>query len=77
MDDVILVEEQEIVEAMKMCYERLKVVVEPSGAVGLAAALANEFKSSKKWSACRRVGIILCGGNVDLDVLWKALKTQC
>ena len=77
VDDVILVEEREIVDAMRMCFERLKVVVEPSGAVGLAAALTHEFKKSSRWSACGRVGIILCGGNIELGVLWKALETHC
>jgi threonine dehydratase len=43
----------------------LKVVVEPSGAAGLAAALSPAFAASPKLSAARRVGVILCGGNLD------------
>eukprot|EP00897_Mesotaenium_endlicherianum_P001526 jgi/Mesen1/1400/ME000130S00484 len=74
VDSVITVEEEEIVGAMRMCFERLKVVVEPSGAVGLAAALSPKFTESPEWCNCRRVGIILCGGNVDLGSLWDSLR---
>lgn len=69
---VVTVTEEEIVAAMRLVFERLKVVVEPSGAVGLAAALSERFKSSEQYAGCHRVGIILCGGNVDLAAkgLW-------
>ena len=103
VDGVVPVTEQEIVNAMQLCYERMKVrlqgtntaippispkpsalyllmrcgieahtcrqllvamqvVVEPSGAVGLAAALSKKFPLAPG----AKVGIILCGGNVDL-----------
>jgi serine racemase len=67
VDDVIVVSEPEIVAAMKLIYERLKVVVEPSGAAGLAAALSDDFAT--RHCGCKSVGIILCGGNVDLDAI--------
>ena len=67
VDDVIVVSEPEIVAAMKLIYERLKVVVEPSGAAGLAAALSDDFAT--RHCGCKCVGIILCGGNVDLDAI--------
>jgi len=53
-----------VVSAMRMVFERMKLVVEPSAVAGLAAALghAEELADS-------RVGIILSGGNVDLDRL--------
>ena len=53
----------------------LQLVVEPSGAVGLAAALTETFKSQDKFQH-KRIGIILCGGNVDLAAmgLWKQLR---
>jgi len=73
VDGVITVNEAEIVDAMRLCYERMKVVVEPSGAVGLAAVLANKFRDDPTRSECKKVGIVLCGGNVDLDVLWASL----
>lgn len=61
VDDVIVVTEQEVVHAMKLIYENLKVVVEPSGAVGAAAALKGGGTLGS------RVGVVLCGGNVDFD----------
>ncbi|NJN28160.1 MAG: pyridoxal-phosphate dependent enzyme [Cyclobacteriaceae bacterium] len=64
VDRILTVGEFAIVEAMKLIWQRLKIVVEPSAAVPLAAVLGNEelFRNKK-------VGIILSGGNVDLDKL--------
>lgn len=61
---IIRVEENEIIEAMKFTWERMKIVIEPSSAVAVAALLrnSNEFKN-------RKVGVILSGGNVDLSRL--------
>ncbi len=56
--------ESEIVAAMRLIFERLKLVVEPSAAVPLAAILANPEPFAGK-----RVGVILSGGNLDLDSL--------
>ncbi len=62
--DVLTVSDAEIVAAMRLIWERLKIVVEPSGAVPFAALLKNrELFRNKK------VGIILSGGNIDLDKL--------
>ena len=60
--DVILVSEDEIKAALRLVYERMKIIIEPSCAVPLAAVLKNAdlFKGKK-------VGIILTGGNVDLS----------
>ncbi|EXB37376.1 Serine racemase [Morus notabilis] len=74
VDDVITVEDNEIIEAMKLCYEILKVAVEPSGAIGLAAVLSDSFKENPAWKDCSHIGIILSGGNVDLGVLWHSFK---
>lgn len=74
VDGVIVVEDEEIIEAMRLCYEILKVAVEPSGAIGLAAVLSESFRSNSWSKDCENVGIVLSGGNVDLDVLWKSLK---
>lgn len=74
VDDVITVEDQEIIEAMRLCYEILKVAVEPSGAIGLAAVLSDGFQKNPLWNDCKHVAIILSGGNVDLNVLWEALS---
>uniref|UniRef100_A0A0D6R973 Serine racemase n=1 Tax=Araucaria cunninghamii TaxID=56994 RepID=A0A0D6R973_ARACU len=72
VDEIIVVEEGEIVEAMKMCYEILKVVVEPSGAIGLAAVLSHQFQDNSRWVDCKNIGIVLSGGNVDLAMLWES-----
>ena len=60
--EVILVSEEEISEAMKWVWERMKIVIEPSSAVAVAAVMKNKEKFAGK-----RVGIILTGGNVDLS----------
>ncbi|MCY3941216.1 MAG: pyridoxal-phosphate dependent enzyme, partial [Gammaproteobacteria bacterium] len=61
---IITVGEESIVDAMRLVWERVKLVVEPSAAVAVAALLAqpDEFQG-------RRVGIILSGGNIDPDKL--------
>ncbi|KAL3652660.1 hypothetical protein CASFOL_002341 [Castilleja foliolosa] len=74
VDDIIVVEDNEIIEAMRLCYEILKVAVEPSGAIGLAAVLSDSFRNNTALKDCANVGIILSGGNVDLDVLWESLN---
>ena len=61
---IVRVEEDEIVAAMRLIWERLKIVVEPSSAVALAAILKEKEKYQGK-----KVGIILSGGNVDLGNL--------
>jgi threonine dehydratase len=60
--DILLVSEDEIKAALRLVYERMKIIIEPSCAVPLAAVLKNpDFFKGKK------VGIILTGGNVDLS----------
>jgi len=66
VDLVEVVTEEQVVEAMQLCYERVKVVVEPSGAAGLAAALSIG-RRGKGNGQLNKVGVILCGGNVDLN----------
>eukprot|EP00850_Spirogloea_muscicola_P021598 SM000255S08777 [mRNA] locus=s255:13074:15321:- [translate_table: standard] len=73
VDGVIRVEEEEILAAMKLCFGRLKVVVEPSGAVGLAAVLSDAFLKDGRYAGLHNVGIILCGGNLDLEPLWASI----
>ncbi len=64
VDDILTVNDNEIVEAMRLIFERMKIIIEPSCAVPLAALLKykEQFKGQK-------VGIILSGGNVDLSKL--------
>ena len=62
--EILLASEAEIVAAMRLLWERLKLVVEPSSAVALAVVLRHSARF-----AGRRLGIILSGGNVDLEKL--------
>jgi len=62
--DILTVTEEEIVEAMYLCWQRMKIVMEPSSAVTIAAILKNP-----EVFAGQRVGVILTGGNVDLKKL--------
>lgn len=62
--DVVTASEAAIVEAMRLIWSRMKIIVEPSSAVPLAAILEGAWKPGRK-----TVGIILTGGNVDLDKL--------
>ena len=66
VERVITVSDEQIIAAMRLVWERMKLVIEPSGAVSLAAALSDGFKSIKD---IQKVGIVLSGGNVDLDHL--------
>ena len=68
IDGILTVDDDATIEAMRLLWERLKLVVEPSGAIALAAVLRNRERF-----AGRRVGIVISGGNVDLDTLpWQA-----
>jgi threonine dehydratase len=64
VDDVVTVTDEGIVAAMRAIWETMKIVVEPSGAVPYAAVAEGKIDCQSK-----RVGIILTGGNVDLDKL--------
>lgn len=64
VEEIVRVKEQEIVHAMRLIWERLKIVCEPSSAVALAAC----FKK-KELLTHKKVGIIISGGNVDLSKL--------
>lgn len=75
VDEVVLVEEREIAAAMRLCFEVLKAVVEPSGAVGLAAVLSPAFRTRAEEMSLRRVGVVLTGGNVDMGALWASLPS--
>jgi threonine dehydratase len=62
--DILTVSDEEIINAMRLVYERMKLVVEPSGVVSLAAVLKNKELFSGK-----RVGVVFSGGNVELKKL--------
>jgi threonine dehydratase len=69
IDDVVLVDDAALKSAMKMLREHLNLIVEPAGAAGLAAVLAD----TSTWKN-RHVAIPLCGGNVDDVLIKKNLK---
>uniref|UniRef100_UPI004048E2E9 beta-hydroxyaspartate dehydratase BhcB n=2 Tax=Yoonia sp. TaxID=2212373 RepID=UPI004048E2E9 len=62
--DILTASEHEIVAAMKIIWQRMKIVIEPSSSVPLAVILKN-----KDIFAGQRVGVVITGGNVDLDLL--------
>ena len=64
VDDIVTVSEDSIVHAMRLIWERMKIIVEPSSAVPLAAILEDKINVREV-----STGIILSGGNVDLDHL--------
>lgn len=64
VDQIVTVSEESIIAAMRMIWERMKIIIEPSSAVPLAAILENKVNVKGK-----KVGIILSGGNVDLGRL--------
>jgi threonine dehydratase len=64
VDDIVTVREDSIVQAMRLIWEVLKIIVEPSGAVSYAAVVEGSFHSQGA-----RVGVILSGGNLDLERL--------
>jgi threonine dehydratase len=64
LTDIFTASEQEIIDAMRLTWQRMKIVMEPSSAVPLATIIKNRDRFAGK-----RVGVIITGGNVDLDKL--------
>ncbi|MBL50767.1 MAG: serine dehydratase [Candidatus Marinimicrobia bacterium] len=64
VDQIIAISEEEIIKAMRLIWERMKIIVEPSCAITLGAILNKKYLFKGK-----KVGIILSGGNVDLETL--------
>lgn len=71
VDGILTVSEMEIIEAMKFLWERMKIVVEPSGAVPLAALLSKKIEVTNK-----KVGLIISGGNIDIEPFLNLLKKK-
>ena len=71
VEDILLVTEDEIKAAMRFTLERLKIVVEASGAVCVAAALAGKLPTGSG-----RVGLVVSGGNIDLNLLSEITVTN-
>ncbi len=66
VDEIVVVDEDAIVSAMRFVWERVKLIIEPSAAVAVAALLSPQFR---RRGDVTRVAVVLTGGNVDLDIL--------
>ena len=70
VERIVTVDDPAILLALRLFWERTKLIIEPSSATAVAAALSDEVRGL----GLRRVGVILSGGNVDLDALAKLLN---
>ena len=71
VDDILLVDDTEILAALRLIYERMKIVAEPSSATVLAATIRH-----KKLFAGKKVGLIISGGNVDLQSFFDSYNAK-
>ena len=66
--EVLTVDDDETIAAMRLIWQRMKIIVEPASAIVLAAVIKHRQRF-----AGQRIGLIVSGGNVDLDALpWQA-----
>ncbi len=72
VERILVVSDEAVLEALRFILLRLKLVTEPTGAVGLAAVLGGLLPP-----ACRRVGVVLCGGNLDPSLLLRLWESHC
>jgi len=73
VDEIALAGEEEILQAMRFLWERMKLVVEPSGAVPLVPLLNGSLRSAGKTP---RVGVIVSGGNVSLEAFFDSFQQK-
>ncbi|TFF96093.1 MAG: threonine/serine dehydratase [Promethearchaeota archaeon] len=71
VDDILTISEHEILNTMRFIWERMKLVVEPSGATSLAGVLSDHIPIQGK-----RIGVIISGGNVDLNNFFQAIEKK-
>jgi threonine dehydratase len=77
-DDLITVSEEEILRATKLVWEPHKVAIEPSAGVGLVVAKSAKFHQKyPRLSGIENIGIILCGGTVDIFKISALMKDLC
>ena len=69
IDEIVTVSEEEILKAMRFCWENMKLVIEPSGAVSLAGVMCKQKEVKDK-----RIGAILSGGNVELKTFFDSIQ---
>ena len=75
-DAILTVSEADILQATKFIWERLKICIEPSAGVGVAVLLSEEFQHQFGKDGLR-VGVILCGGNVDVTAVAAKMQQAC
>ena len=66
-EDVITVTDDEMKRALQMVAGRMKLVIEASAGASVAAALFKTDEISRQWPTVQKIGVILCGGNVNLN----------
>ena len=71
IDQIVTATEEEMLAALRFVWERFKIIIEPSCAVPVAPVLHRTLPLEGK-----RVGIIITGGNVDLDPFFESLKAR-
>lgn len=71
IEEIVTITEEEILDAMRFLWERMKLVVEPSGAVSLAGVSLKKVEVKNK-----KIGVIISGGNIDLDDFFTLLKNK-
>ena len=71
VDDILTVSEEEIIEAMQFIWERMKIIVEPSGVVPVAAILSQKIETRD-----HRIGLIISGGNIELNEFFSYLEKK-
>lgn len=78
MDEIVTVSEAEIKRWMRVVFERMKLVIEPSAAVGIAALMSPTVRgiAFNTNSTPPRIGVVLCGGNVDVSKLTELLAGE-
>ncbi len=72
VEDILLVSEDEVKDAMRLLLTRMKILTEPTGAVAPAAVLNAKFDAPRG----SKIGVVISGGNVDTDVLANILTTE-
>ena len=75
-DEIIVVDEESILRATLLAWQRLKICIEPSAGVGLAVACSETFRQHYPPSEYKNVGVVLCGGNVDVVEIAAKMKAM-
>lgn len=69
VSEIITADDDATIEAMRLIWSRMKILIETNSALALAIILSDEFQALREQYSARRIGVILTGGNVDLDNL--------